>query len=274
MRPRFDPTSLDLTDFDVSAMLESDAGRAARTAVGTAVVGVREVTYVTVGFAVLGLRTAAGATPRTGQGPAPLVGRRLARLRQSCRPSSLPRLPAHRCPRGPYPSASRCSSPVSPPTPSSRWARWPSAATDEFEPLAVAVVRDVRPRAWAVPAAGTGARSRASRTGAPWARARNRSSARSSASGRSWWGSRCSASAIASPFLAIVVLRRRLVHGRRAGVDVRRLRPGPPGPRHLLGQRSIHRIRHHHGLRRHRPHRALRRAGDRSGSRPSARTAW
>jgi hypothetical protein len=56
MRPRFDPTSLDLTDFDVSAMLESDAGRAARTAVGTAVVGVREVTYVTVGFAVLGLR--------------------------------------------------------------------------------------------------------------------------------------------------------------------------------------------------------------------------
>ena len=56
MRPRFDPTSLDLTDFDVSAMLESDAGRAARAAVGTAVVGVREVTYVTVGFAVLGLR--------------------------------------------------------------------------------------------------------------------------------------------------------------------------------------------------------------------------
>ncbi|MET0662243.1 MAG: hypothetical protein ABWZ42_03835 [Ilumatobacteraceae bacterium] len=56
LRPRFDPTSLDLTDFDVSAMLESDAGRAARTVVGTAVVGVREVTYVTVGFAVLGLR--------------------------------------------------------------------------------------------------------------------------------------------------------------------------------------------------------------------------
>jgi hypothetical protein len=56
LRPRFDPTSLDLTDFDVSAMLDSDAGRAARTAVGTAAVGVREVTYVTVGFAVLGLR--------------------------------------------------------------------------------------------------------------------------------------------------------------------------------------------------------------------------
>lgn len=56
LRPRFDPTSLDLTDFDVSAMLASDAGRAARTAVGTAAVGVREVTYVTVGFAVLGLR--------------------------------------------------------------------------------------------------------------------------------------------------------------------------------------------------------------------------
>ena len=55
-RPRFDPTSLDLTDFDVSAMLDSDAGRAARTAVGTAAVGLREVTYVTVGFTVLGLR--------------------------------------------------------------------------------------------------------------------------------------------------------------------------------------------------------------------------
>ncbi len=56
LRPRFDPTSLDLTDFDVPAMLDSDAGRAARTAVGTAAVGVRELTYVTVGFAVLGLR--------------------------------------------------------------------------------------------------------------------------------------------------------------------------------------------------------------------------
>ncbi|HEY5861004.1 MAG TPA: hypothetical protein VIX62_12025 [Actinomycetota bacterium] len=55
-RPRFDPTSLDLTDFDVSAMLDSDAGRAARTVVGAAATGVREVTYVTVGFAVLGLQ--------------------------------------------------------------------------------------------------------------------------------------------------------------------------------------------------------------------------
>jgi len=56
LRPRLDPTSLDLTDFDVSEMLESDAGRAARAVIGTAAVGVREVTYVTVGFAVLGLR--------------------------------------------------------------------------------------------------------------------------------------------------------------------------------------------------------------------------
>jgi hypothetical protein len=56
LRPRFDPTNLDLTDFDVSAMLDSDAGRAARAVVGTAAVGVREVAYVTVGFAVLGLQ--------------------------------------------------------------------------------------------------------------------------------------------------------------------------------------------------------------------------
>ena len=55
-RPRFDPTNLDLTGFDVSAMLDSEAGRATRTVVGTAAVGVREVTYVTVGFAVLGMR--------------------------------------------------------------------------------------------------------------------------------------------------------------------------------------------------------------------------
>jgi hypothetical protein len=55
-RPRFDPTSLDLTDFDVSAMLDSDTGRVARNVVGTAAVGVREVTYVMVGFTVLGMR--------------------------------------------------------------------------------------------------------------------------------------------------------------------------------------------------------------------------
>ena len=55
-RPRFDPTNLDLTGFDVSAMLDSEAGRATRDVVGTAAVGVREVTYVTVGFAVLGMR--------------------------------------------------------------------------------------------------------------------------------------------------------------------------------------------------------------------------
>ena len=53
--PRFDPTNLDLTDFDVSAMLDSDAGRVARRAVEIAAVSAREMTYVTVGLTLLGL---------------------------------------------------------------------------------------------------------------------------------------------------------------------------------------------------------------------------
>ncbi len=64
------------------------------------------------------------------------------------------------------------------------------------------------------------------------------------------------------PVPGVVVLRRRLDHGGRSGVDLRRLCPCPPGTRHLLGQWPVHRIRDHHGLRRHRPHRALRRVGD------------
>ena len=56
MLPRFDPTNLDLTDFDVQAMLDSNAGRAARTAVDAAAVGARELTYVSVGLTLLTLQ--------------------------------------------------------------------------------------------------------------------------------------------------------------------------------------------------------------------------
>ena len=56
VRPRFDPTNVDLTDFDLAAMLESDVGRMARTAAGAAATGVREATYVTVGFTLLGVQ--------------------------------------------------------------------------------------------------------------------------------------------------------------------------------------------------------------------------
>lgn len=55
-RPRFDPTNVDLTDFDVAAMLESDLGRMARGAAEVAATGVREATYVTVGLTLLGVQ--------------------------------------------------------------------------------------------------------------------------------------------------------------------------------------------------------------------------
>jgi hypothetical protein len=48
--------SVDLTNFDVSAMVDSDVGRATRAAVNVAFVALRETTYVGVGFAVLGIQ--------------------------------------------------------------------------------------------------------------------------------------------------------------------------------------------------------------------------
>jgi hypothetical protein len=50
--------SVDLTNFDVSAIVDSDVGRAARATVDAAFGALRETTYVGVGFAVLGIHRA------------------------------------------------------------------------------------------------------------------------------------------------------------------------------------------------------------------------
>lgn len=58
----FPLTNVDLTNFDVAAILASDPGRAASAAVGgvlgAAATALREATYVTVGLTVLGVQRA------------------------------------------------------------------------------------------------------------------------------------------------------------------------------------------------------------------------
>ena len=56
--PGFALGSVDLTNFDVAAMADSDVGRAARATLGVAFGALRETTYVGVGFAVLGIQRA------------------------------------------------------------------------------------------------------------------------------------------------------------------------------------------------------------------------
>ena len=68
------------------------------------------------------------------------------------------------------------------------------------------------------------------------------------------------------------LLRRQLVDGGGARRRVRRLRAGPPRPRHLLRLRPVPQVRHRHGHRRRRAHRPLRRCWPSSASPPSRRT--
>lgn len=49
-------TNIDLTNFDVAAMIDSDVGRLAKTTLGYAAGAVRETTYVGVGLTILGIQ--------------------------------------------------------------------------------------------------------------------------------------------------------------------------------------------------------------------------
>jgi len=49
-------TNIDLTNFDVAAMMDSDLGRVAKTTLGLAAGAIRETTYVGVGLTVLGIQ--------------------------------------------------------------------------------------------------------------------------------------------------------------------------------------------------------------------------
>jgi hypothetical protein len=54
----FPLTNIDLTNFDVAAMLASDPAKIARTLVGATATALRETAYVSVGLTVLGLQRA------------------------------------------------------------------------------------------------------------------------------------------------------------------------------------------------------------------------